>query len=53
MNGHAITAWVAVFYQRIGSEAGETRQARSKRGEASYLFIVFDKALLFVAAARN
>ena len=53
MNGHAITAWLAVLYRSIGSEAGETRQACSKRGEASYLFIVLDKATLFVAAAQN
>jgi hypothetical protein len=35
------------------AKQGETRQACSKRGEASYLFIVLDKAKPFVAAARN
>jgi hypothetical protein len=35
------------------AKQGETRQACSKRGEASYLFIVLDKAEVFVAAARN
>jgi hypothetical protein len=42
---YCIGAWEA--------EEGETRQACSKRGEASHLFIVLDKATLFVAAARN
>jgi hypothetical protein len=32
---------------------GETRQACSKRGEASYLFIALGKATLFVAATGN
>jgi hypothetical protein len=42
MNGHAIKAWLSVLLWRIGSEAGETRQACSKLGEASHLFIVLD-----------
>jgi hypothetical protein len=52
MNGHALTAWLALLYRRIGSEADETRQVCSKRREASYLIIVLDKTTLFVAAAR-
>jgi hypothetical protein len=44
MNGHAITAWLAVLLLRMGSEWGETRQACSKRDKATYLFIVLDKA---------
>src|SRR6202035_3550018 len=52
-NGHALTAWLAVLYRRIGSEAGKVRQAGSKRNKASYLFIVLDKATLSVAAAGN
>jgi hypothetical protein len=35
------------------AKRGETRQACAKLGKASYLFIVLDKATLFVAAARN
>ena len=42
MNGHAITAWLAVLLRRMGNEGGETGQARSKLGEASHLFIVLD-----------
>jgi hypothetical protein len=34
-------------------EEGETRQACAKSGKAGYLFIVLDKATLFVAGARN
>jgi hypothetical protein len=34
MNGHALTAWVAVLYRRIGSEAVKGRQACTKRDEA-------------------
>jgi hypothetical protein len=53
MHGHAITAWVAVCCGDRKRSGVRRDQGRSKRGEASHLFIVLDKATLFVAAARN
>jgi hypothetical protein len=53
VNGHAIRAWLAVLYRRIGAKLDETRQACLKRGGTSHLFIVLDKAKPFVAAARS
>ena len=35
------------------AEQGKRERLASKRGEASYLFIILDKATLFVAAARS
>jgi hypothetical protein len=39
MNGHTLTAWLAVLSRRIGSEAGFCQIRRDK---ARYLFIVLD-----------
>ena len=44
MKGHAITAWLSVLYRR---------NRKQSEVEASYLFIVLDKAKPFVAAARS